>query len=156
MIIYRNQEFSIEVKSLQTNSIEKIGGIWHGKAQCDGSDRRVVTFDDGTTLTTTCLLTGEFDLLAINCFAFQGRWDFAFARNEDLPRSTFKKYTPEQQKKLLASLVPVRWPPSPPFYQTRSRCSTGSPRLEAGETGNESSYYTFRIDLGPIASDRSR
>jgi hypothetical protein len=117
LIIYKGQEFTIEVKSLQTNSIKHPDdGKWMGKAQCDGSDRRIVKFKDGTELNTTCLLSGEFDLLAINCFGFEKKWDFAFARNSDLPRSKYSKYTPAQRKCLLASLVPVTWPPEPPFY----------------------------------------
>lgn len=117
VIIYKDEEFSIEVKSLQTNTIEKrLNGKWFGKAQCDGSDRRIVQFKDGTELNTTCLLCGEFDLLAINCFGFEGKWDFAFCKNADLPRSNFSKYTPTQRQQLLASLVPVTWPPEPPFY----------------------------------------
>jgi hypothetical protein len=117
VIIYKGKEFVIEVKSLQTNSIRRRDDRkWTGKAQCDGSDRRIVKFKDGSELNTTCLLCGEFDLLAINCFGFTGNWDFAFGRNRDLPRSTFAKYTPAQRRRLLASLVPVTWPPEPPFY----------------------------------------
>lgn len=116
VILYKGMEFSIEVKSLQTNSIRKNSdGTWFGKAQCDGSDRRTVKFKNGSKLNTTCLLCGEFDVLAVNCFGFEGKWTFAFARNEDLPRSTYAKYTKAQRKQLLASLVPVTWPPQPPF-----------------------------------------
>lgn len=64
---------------------------------------------------TTEPLKGEFDLLAVNCFAFGEGWKFAFAKNADLPTSTYKKYTEEQRKQLIASLVPVTWPPKPPF-----------------------------------------
>ena len=70
----------------------------------------------GSTVNTTCLLVGEFDLLAVNLFAFEREWRFSFAKNEDLPRSKFRKYTPEQREHLLASLVPVSWPPIPPLY----------------------------------------
>jgi hypothetical protein len=55
-------------------------------------------------------------LLAVNLFAFEGVWRFAFAKNSDLPRSTYRRYTPEQQAFLLATLIPVSWPPEPPFY----------------------------------------
>lgn len=72
---------------------------------------------DGTELNTTLLLRGEFDLLAVNCFAFGDTWKFAFAKNRDLPTSTFKKYTPAQREQLIASLVPVEWPPRPPFTE---------------------------------------
>jgi hypothetical protein len=115
VVTYKGRSFIIESKSLQTHSIHKIGDAWLGKAQCDASDRRTVTFADGSTLETTCLLTGEFDILAVNLFVFENQWRFIFAKNSDLPRSTYKKYTAKQQAKLLASLVSVSWPPQPPF-----------------------------------------
>ena len=115
-IVYKGHEFIVEVKSLQTNLCKDLGNDnWSGKSQVDGSDRRIVKFADGTELNTTLLLRGEFDLLAVNCFAFGEKWRFAFARNSDLPTSSFKKYTEEQRQQLIASLVPVTWPPQPPF-----------------------------------------
>jgi hypothetical protein len=116
-IIYKNRAFNIESKSLQTNMISRNEEKkeWIGKAQVDGSDRRDVLFSDGTKLNTTLLLRGEFDILAVNCFAFEEKWNFAFARNRDLPFSTFKKYTKKQRLKLIASLIPVSWPPKKPF-----------------------------------------
>lgn len=115
-IIYKGKTLTVEVKSLQTAMVEQTGpDKWTGKAQVDGSDRRIVKFPDGTELNTTLLLRGEFDLLAVNCFAFGGRWRFVFAKNSDLPFSTFKKYTKAQRNQLIASLIPVTWPPKPPF-----------------------------------------
>jgi hypothetical protein len=115
VISFEGHDFSIEVKSLQTNSIRRDGERYLGKSQVDGSDRRVITFADGSELNTTLLLRGQFDILAVNCFAFQGRWDFVFALNRDLPTSTFAKYSAEQQRQLIASLVPITWPPEAPF-----------------------------------------
>jgi hypothetical protein len=115
VVTYKEHPFIIESKSLQTNSIRKVGDVWTGKAQCDASDRRTVKFANGSTLETTCLLAGEFDILAVNLFAFENQWQFVFAKNSDLPRSTHQKYTSKQRSKLLASLVPVSWPPQPPF-----------------------------------------
>lgn len=78
-IIYKGQTVIIEVKSLQTAMVKKIGvDEWEGKSQVDGSDRRVIKFPDNTVLNTTLLLKGEFDLLAVNCFAFGQKWRFAF------------------------------------------------------------------------------
>jgi hypothetical protein len=115
-IMYKGHEFVIEVKSLQTNMCKNLGdGKWEGKAQVDGSDRRIVKFKDGSELNTTLLLRGEFDLLAVNCFAFGEEWRFTFAKNSDLPTSSFNKYTEEQRKQLIASLVPVSIPPKEPF-----------------------------------------
>lgn len=116
VVTYLDHLFKIECKSLQTATIKKIGDTFVGKAQCDASDRRKLTFSDGSTLETTCLLAGEFDILAVNLFAFENTWRFVFAKNNDLPRSTFRKYSQQQQATLLASLVPVSWPPRPPFH----------------------------------------
>lgn len=116
VITYKSKKFVIEVKSLQSNSIKHQDGVWTGKAQVDASDRRKVKLPNGTAVETTCLLVGEFDLLAVNLFAFEEKWHYIFAKNKDLPRSTFSKYTAYQKKFLLASLVSVSWPPKPPFY----------------------------------------
>lgn len=117
-IEYKGKRLVIEVKSLQTAMCKQIGeDTWVGKSQVDGSDRRIVKFPDGSELNTTLLLKGEFDLLAVNCFAFGEKWRFAFAKNKDLPTSNFKKYSEEQRKQLIASLVPVEWPPKPPFSE---------------------------------------
>lgn len=110
-IVYRGHEFIVESKSLQTSSIKLLpNGSWIGKSQVDGSDRRTVRFADGSSLETTLLLPGEFDVLAVNCFAFEEDWYWVFARNSDLPHSTYSKYTPAQQAGLLASLVEITKP----------------------------------------------
>lgn len=83
-IVYKGKTLTIEVKSLQTAMARRTGpNEWTGKAQVDGSDRRIIKFPDGTELNTTLLLKGEFDLLAVNCFAFGEEWKFAFAKNKD-------------------------------------------------------------------------
>ncbi|HRQ39311.1 MAG TPA: restriction endonuclease [Chloroflexota bacterium] len=117
-IIYQGKAFDLESKSLQSNMIkwDEQKKRWMGKAQVDASDRRTISLPDGSTLTTTLLLRGEFDILAVNCYAFEQRWRFVFARNSDLPSSTYASYTEYQQKFLVASLIPVTWPPEPPFY----------------------------------------
>lgn len=116
-VIYRDRAFDIESKSLQTALVKRDEKTerWTGKAQVDASDRRLLTLPDGSTMNTTLLLRGEFDVLAVNCYAFDQKWHFAFAKNSDLPTSSFKKYTPVQRENVIASLVPVTWPPEPPF-----------------------------------------
>ena len=89
--------------------------IWRGRAQVDASDRRTVILADGSALETTLLKVGAFDVLAVNCFAFGQGWNFVFAKNEDLPRSRYRNYADEVRSQLIASLVPVSWPPEPPF-----------------------------------------
>jgi hypothetical protein len=114
-ITYRGREFKVECKSLQTNTIEKTKTGFNARYQCDASDRRRVTFSDGSHVETTCLLIGEFDIIAVNLFAFEEKWRFAFALNRDLPRSQFKKYTKLQQRELLSSLMPISLPLKRPY-----------------------------------------
>ena len=126
-LTYRGRVFSIEVKSLQMNSIREgnkleatkleipAGTLKRGVFQCDASDRRRVVFKDGTSVETTCLLVGEFDVVAVNLHGFYGRWEFVFARNSELPtvsgiRGKARDYTELQRSSLLASSIPVFYP----------------------------------------------
>lgn len=117
-IVYHGRAFDVESKSLQSSMIDydDENKTWHGKAQVDASDRRTITLPSGQQLNTTLLLRGEFDVLAVNCYAFENQWRFVFARNSDLPYSNYKQYSEEAKKALIASLIPVSWPPKPPFY----------------------------------------
>ena len=117
VIRYRNHEFIFESKSLQTSTIKKTEEGWVGKAQVDASDRRDVVLPDSSSVTTACLLKGEFDVLAVNVFAFEDTWRFVFVKNSDLPTSNYRKYTEYQRRHLLAALVEVHWPPKIPFCE---------------------------------------
>lgn len=81
---YNGVPITIEVKSLQTASVQQIEEGYQGKFQCDASDRRTVELPNGESMQTTCLVVGQFDLLAVNLFSFREQWDFAFIRNRDL------------------------------------------------------------------------
>lgn len=118
-IIYRGKAFDVESKSLQTNTIkfDEASGTWTAKTQVDASDRRDIILSSGKILNTTLLKRGEFDILAVNCFGFGGKWKFLFAKNSELPPSTFKKYSKEERQELIASLVSISFPVKPPFYE---------------------------------------
>jgi len=117
-VIYRDRAFDLESKSLQSSMVkwDSQKRRWMGKAQVDASDRRTIRLPDGSTLNTTLLLRGEFDILAVNCYAFERKWQFVFARNSDLPTSNYRGYSETQKRFLIASLIPVTWPPEPPFH----------------------------------------
>lgn len=115
VVTYKKHPLIIEVKSLQTNMVRREKTCFRGKTQCDASDRREITLPNGSRVNTTLLKVGEFDLLAVNLFAFENKWRYIFAKNTDLPRSTFARYAEADRKYLLASLIPVSWPPEPPF-----------------------------------------
>ncbi|PSP88505.1 restriction endonuclease [Halobacteriales archaeon QS_4_69_34] len=118
---YEGEEIVVEVKSLQSNHVERIDDPeseveWNGKFQCDASDRRPVTLPTGETMETTCLVVGQFDLLAINLFEFGGEWRFAFAKNEDLPRTPYSGYTEEQREHLIKGTMAITLPLEAPFH----------------------------------------
>ncbi len=116
-IVYKGRAFDIESKSLQTATVSfnKESKRWEGKSQVDASDKRPVVLPDGSAVSTTLLLKGEFDVLAVNCYAFNEEWQFVFTRNASLPTTTWRGYTAYQQQHLLSSMVKVTWPPEPPF-----------------------------------------
>lgn len=86
-----------------------------GKFRCDASDRRKVQLPNSRIVETTCLLVGESDLLAVNLFAFGNGWQFAFAKNQDLARTTSTKYMTDDQNYLLATQMAITLPLQPPF-----------------------------------------
>ena len=112
---YRGRTATLEVKCLDIPKVRFKAGAYEGTFQCNASDARSVALPNGETLTTNCLVAGEFDLLAVCLFAFEKVWRFAFALNTDLPRTTWQGYTPAQQKHLLKSTMPISWPLRPPF-----------------------------------------
>ncbi len=115
-IIIDGRRYTIQMKSLQTNSIrEKAGGGFTANLQCDASDRRTVRLSTGTEVETTCYLAGEFDILAVGLHPFLGQWDYAFQLNSTLPRSSrrtklTKHLTDDELSQLLKTLVPFEWP----------------------------------------------
>lgn len=116
-LIYRGKEIRIEVKSLQTNLVRQVGrNEWTATFQCDASDRREIALPNGSTVETTCLAVGEFDIVAVNLFAFGNRWHYAFALNEDLPHPRVgRKYDAEIAQYLIASNIKISYPLQPPF-----------------------------------------
>jgi len=109
----------LESKSLQTNSIKRTlnAGVFSATAtyQCDASDCRKITLRNGRVVTTTCLEVGEFEIVAVNLFAIDDTWRFAFALNNDLPRTKSKKYAKRVRPFLLATLPKITWPQHYPY-----------------------------------------
>jgi hypothetical protein len=117
--LYRYGGFGvrIECKSLKTSTLQydETGAPVSAKVQCDASDCRDVVMGDGSTVRTTCLKVGEFDIVAVNMFAMFDEWRFAYAANRELPRTLSPKYTPEQRKELLATSVDITAELAAPF-----------------------------------------
>jgi len=86
-ILYRGCPITMEVKSVATSSIKEdtMNGTWQGTVLVKNTDRRVVKVNGLGEVTSTNLVKGEFDILAICCFAVRGCWDFAFIESRYLP-----------------------------------------------------------------------
>jgi hypothetical protein len=69
-----------------------------------------VRLPGGGTVETTCYVVGEYDILAVSLHPFTGEWRFAFKENSKLKRTNSKKYTPKQQRHLLATLEEISFP----------------------------------------------
>jgi len=111
------KEFSIEVKSVQTNSIKCTMEEYFlkGRFQCDASDSRKIKINN-KSIKTTCLKKGCFDIIAVNLYPFKGKWEFAFAKNKDLPTTNYSKYNPDIQDKLLKGSINITYPHSDTYY----------------------------------------
>ncbi len=109
-VVYKGRPISIQVKSIQTNSIKLANGVFTASVQNDASDRRKVKLPGGSAVETTCYVVGEYDILAVSLHPFTGEWRYAFKENSKLKRTTSKKYTPRQQRHLLATLETISFP----------------------------------------------
>jgi|AntRauMinimDraft_2_1070382.scaffolds.fasta_scaffold00480_5 hypothetical protein len=120
VIEYNGYEYTIEVKSIQSNSIKTVEDsnkhFLKGKFQCDASDSRFIELENSENIKTTCLKKGQFDILAINLYPFTGNWDFAFAKNNDLPTTNYSKYDSNVQNQLLKGTMNISYPFCEPYY----------------------------------------
>lgn len=123
LLEFQGFDVKLEVKSLQSNHVERVNNDdsdleWKGKFQCDASDSREVELPNGTKMQTTCLVVGEFDLLAVNLFEFGGQWRFAFAKNEDLPRTPYSQYREEDRQYLIKGTMDITFPLQDPYSRS--------------------------------------
>lgn len=117
-VSYRGMDITIEVKSLQTNTIHQdVNGSMVARAQVDASDRRQVILSDGSKVMTTCLKVGEFDILAVCCFGFEHTWKYQFALNSKLERSNYSHYSESQRNDLIKSLQTIHSKAEDPFTE---------------------------------------
>jgi len=132
-IPYKGKRYTIQVKSMQTNSIaETPSGGLKARVQCDGSDRRKVTLPNGHSVLTTNYVAGEFMVLATPIHPFTGNWDFAFRLNSTLDRTPSKKYDEADRQYLLKTTVTITWPLEEPW--TRDLFGLLDESADLGET----------------------
>lgn len=110
--VYRGRRYSIQLKSIQTNSIKyrSDSGRLEADVQNDGSDRRTVHLPNGHSLETTNYVIGDYDILAVPLFPFTGNWTFAYKRNRDCRLTTSSKYAEGDRKYLLSTMERISYP----------------------------------------------
>lgn len=107
---YKNKTISIQVKSIQTNSIKYKDGAYRASVQNDASDKRQITLPNNDTILTTNYQIGEYDILAVPLFIFTNQWNFAYKLNKNCRKSKSRKYTEEQKQYLLATTEVISYP----------------------------------------------
>lgn len=90
-ISYRDKIIRMEVKSIATNSVKTdvLNETWQGMVLVKNTDKRMLELDGLGQITSTNIIKGEFDILAICCFAVRGNWDFMFIESRFLPEPDF-------------------------------------------------------------------
>jgi hypothetical protein len=126
---WRGEKMKIEVKSLQTHTIEEVDSP-QSTLTDDGqepikyragfhlkgtSDQRKVTFE-GEEFNTTLMNVEEtdVDIMAANLYKLKDKWDFAFLRVDDLPRSK-GNYPNGLREQLARSQIKLTVPLQEPF-----------------------------------------
>lgn len=125
---YRGEPMKIEVKSLQTDTIEradtaqsKLGEEnepvqWRAGFHLKGtSDQRTVQYE-GEEYSTTLMNVAEsdVDVIAVNLYRIEDEWRFAFLKVDDLPRSK-GNYPDGLRERLARSQVTLTVPLEDPF-----------------------------------------
>ena len=90
-VTYKGVQLTIEVKSLLTRSIkaDTMHDTWEGTVGIKNSDKREIIVEGMGTIQATNLVRGEFDILAISCYAVSGKWDCVFMENEYIPPKNY-------------------------------------------------------------------
>lgn len=113
--LYKDEPIRLEIKSLDGPSVNDLGtDRWRGTFQCNASDAREVSLPNGSRVKTNCIVSGGWDVLAVNLYAFGNQWRFAFAQQNALPRAS-TIYKQESRQYLLASSMQISLPLCAPY-----------------------------------------
>ncbi|PJK01414.1 hypothetical protein CO615_03800 [Lysobacteraceae bacterium NML75-0749] len=109
---YNGRKYSIQLKSVQTNSIAWLpeDEVLVADVQNDASDRRAITLPNGNKVETTNYAIGDYDILAVPLFPFSGEWKFAYKRNRDCRLTDSKKYDEKDRQYLLSTTEKLHYP----------------------------------------------
>jgi len=126
---WKGEPMKIEVKSLQTHTIEEVDSNQTKLTEDDESiqykagfhlkgtsDQRQITHE-GEEYNTTLMNVEDtdVDIMAVNLYKIKDEWDFAFLKVEDLPRSKGSSYPDSLRQKLARSQIKLTIPLQEPF-----------------------------------------
>lgn len=111
-ITFGGRRYGVQLKSIQTNSIARnlATDVLQATVQNDGSDSRIVVFEDGSSVKTVCYKRGDYDILAVPLFPLTGTWEFAYKLNASCEPSRHRTYSEYQRSFLLSTLEKICWP----------------------------------------------
>lgn len=127
---YRGESMKIEVKSLQTHTIQAVDTDqtkfgedtdetrWKAGFHLKGtSDQRIVEYE-GEEYSTTLMNVekSDVDIMAVNLYRIEDEWQFAFLRVDDLPRSK-GSYPDGLREQLAKSQIRLTIPLEEPFTE---------------------------------------
>lgn len=89
-VTYKGKTMTVEVKSLLSSSVKPdiLHDSWQGRVSIKNTDKRELEVEGLGTISTTSLVKGDFDILAICCYAVNDEWEFLFIENEYLPEKS--------------------------------------------------------------------
>jgi len=86
LVTYLNHTLTVEAKSLSSNDLRQdlLNDSWIGRVNLKKTGAGKIP---DTHERTTCLMRGEFDVLAICTFSLTKTWEFVFLENRYIPSS---------------------------------------------------------------------
>lgn len=89
-VTYKDKTLTVEVKSLLSASVKPdvLHDSWQARVSIKNTDKRELEVEGLGTISTTSLVKGDFDVLAICCYAVNNKWEFLFIENEYLPEKS--------------------------------------------------------------------
>lgn len=128
IVQYKHTPVSIEVKNVRrkTNSenrkpklvVNLEESYWVGYFSTRSSRTRKIVFSDGSEVHTYCTIRGQYDVIAVNVFQLNGKQNFIYCLEQDLPSTSPNSttfLTPLQCAETLQPEIAVRWPPVAPW-----------------------------------------
>lgn len=127
---WRGKPMKIEVKSLQTHTIEEVNQdqtkltdngsnpiLYKAGFHLKGtSDQRQITHEGKEYNTTLMNVENtDVDIMAVNLYKIKDKWDFAFLKVDDLPRSKGSNYPDSLRQKLARSQIKLTIPLQDPY-----------------------------------------